>query len=1025
LRSSNSCRKSGRAAAGLRTAAWAVAVGLCLLPPALAIDPDRAISQYVRDEWGTEQGFPKGPVYGITQTADGYLWIASGAGLVRFDGWNFRLIRDETGEFTMGSALGVEADNNGCLWLRLQDLSLVRYCAGRFDRPTQSEQQYIRIEAMNRTRQGDLLVWRAEDGAYTIRAGNFIKVASALKLPPSPVLALAQTRNGDLWMGTRDAGLFRESRGQSTSIRQGLPDLKINCLLSSGGQNLWVGTDDGIVRWDGDQLVAAGPTASLHNFQVLAMIQDRDGNVWVGTDSRGVLRFNAHGAAAWDTNGTGWPRAVTALFEDREGNVWIGHADGIERLRDSAFITYSLPEGLPTDGSNPVFVDADKRVWFPPVSGGLWWLKDELHGQVRAGGLDRDVVYSIAGGAGELWLGRQRGGLTELRSNAGTWIARTYTHRDGLAQDSVYSLYRAQDGTVWAGTLSAGASRLRNGEFTNFTVNDGLASNTVASILETADGTTWFATPTGLSAFSGGRWTTFGTRDGLPSDNVNCMIQDSAGVLWAGTAEGLAFRIAGGFRAAVSASSLRAQILGMAEDRYGSLWIATSNSVIRANRKRLFEGTLDEGDVRQYGLADGLRGVEGVRRQQSVVADSEGRIWLSLNRGISVVDPARLTRNSAPVIVHVQTIQTDNEDIGISGSVRIPGGSQRIRFGYSGLNLSVPDRVRYRYRLDGFDRGWSETTAAREAVYTNLPPGDYRFRVVATNPDGLWGTEEGAVSFAVEPLLWQTWWFRAGALLFCVLGIVAVYQLRLRQLTAGINSRFQERLAERTRIAQELHDTLLQGFLSASMQVHVAADRLPENSTVKPALDRALELMRQVIDEGRNAVRGLRASQSASLDLERAFARIPQELAEGQQDLGHVDFRVIVDGEHRPLHPVLRDEVYRIGREALLNAFRHARAKRIEMELKYTDDLFSVSVRDDGCGIDPAVVQAGRDGHWGLSGMRERADRIGAGLHVLTSATAGTEIELSIPARIAFQDVRERRRGWFGPGRAKPDDGQP
>jgi signal transduction histidine kinase len=337
----------------------------------------------------------------------------------------------------------------------------------------------------------------------------------------------------------------------------------------------------------------------------------------------------------------------------------------------------------------------------------------------------------------------------------------------------------------------------------------------------------------------------------------------------------------------------------------------------------------------------------------------------------------------------------------MESTVHIPGGHQRITFSYIGLILSVPDRVRYRYRLDGFDRDWSQPVADREAIYTNLPPRSYRFQVMATNPDGVWSANAAALAIEVDPLLWQAWWFRSAIVAACMAAILAIYRMRLRQMTLRTNLRFQERLAERTRIAQELHDTLLQGFVSASMQVHVAADRLPEDSGVKPALTRAMELMRQVIEEGRNAVRGLRSTQSPSLDLEHAFARIQQEFVAGQQD--EVKFRVIVDGEPRPLHPVLRDEVYKIGREALINAFRHAHAKKIEMELKYTSKRFCILVRDDGCGIDPSVVQLGREGHWGLTGMRERADRIGARLQVMSSASAGTEIELTVPGEVAFQ----------------------
>jgi signal transduction histidine kinase len=364
-----------------------------------------------------------------------------------------------------------------------------------------------------------------------------------------------------------------------------------------------------------------------------------------------------------------------------------------------------------------------------------------------------------------------------------------------------------------------------------------------------------------------------------------------------------------------------------------------------------------------------------------------------------VVDPARLTSSSAPAIVHIQTIFADGSPVDVRGPVRIPAHRQRITFGYAGLSLSVPERVRFRYALDPFDRGWSEPTASREAVYTNLGPGSYRFRVIASNTDGVWNGSETALGFEIEPAFWQTGWFRLSGLLACAVTVLALYRIRMHQLTRQLNVRFNERLSERTRIAQELHDTLLQGFLSASMQLHVAADRLPEDSPAKQAISRVLQLMGQVIDEGRNAVRGLRSDDASTHDLAQAFSRIQEELAIPEP----IAFRVIVEGQPRPLHPLLRDEIYRIGREALVNAFRHSHAENIEMEMEYMARQFRFLVRDNGCGIDPKVLQSGREGHWGLPGMRERSERIGGRLHVWSSAAAGTEVELSVPGHIAYQ----------------------
>jgi len=1013
LRSSSFFRKSPWSNAIPRRLLTGAFVSLLTTGLAYGIDPNRAMSQYVHDRWGPEQGFPAGPVYAISQGGDGYLWIGTEAGLVRFDGWNFRIIKDDSGALTIGSVLGLTPDGHGCLWLWLKDRTIVRYCKGVFDRPLPQAAADADIQAVGPTNQDGLLAWRAEHGAFSYRDGRYQELVSAADLPPSPVISLAQTRNGTVYLGTRDAGLYREAGGKSVSIRHGLPDLKVNCLLPDGDQDVWVGTDQGIARWNGSKFTAVDLPASLNRFQALAMIRDRDGTIWVGTDARGLLRLNSGGVASMREGDDLSNNAITALFEDREGNLWIGHAGGIERLRDSAFVTYSSSEELPTDGGGPVLVAADDRTWFAPSKGGLWWMRGGRHGRVSSDRLDHDVVYSLAGDKEDLWIGRQRGGLTWLRYDNDDVEAKTYTESDGLAQNSVYSVYRARDGTIWAGTLSAGVSVLRNGRFRNYTVEDGLASNTVASILEQSDGTMWFATPGGLSAFGNGRWHSYGIGEGLPSSNVNCLLQDSKGVLWVGTSFGIAYQTGGGFKAASSVPpALREQILGIAEDKYGWLWIATLNHVVRAKRDKFLRGALDDGDVREYGLADGLRDVEGVKRHQSVFADPIGRIWFSLKRGISVVDPERLRRNSAPAIVHVETISADGRAINIGRAVHVPGGHQRITLGFTGLSLSVPERVRYRYQLEGFDKTWSDPVAQREAIYTNLNPGKYRFRLIASNPDGVWNSEETSLGFEVAPLFWQTWTFRAAAVFACAGMILVFYRVRMRQLAKRMNLRFEERLAERTRIAQELHDTLLQGFLSASMQVHVAADSLPVASPAKPMLARSLQLMRQVIDEGRNAVRGLRSSQSTSLNLEQAFLQVKQEFIPDERGNGLIGYRVIVEGEQRPLHPLLRDDIYRIGREALINAFRHSRAEKIEVELKYSSSQFSVLVRDDGCGIEPRILKSGRDGHWGLSGMRERAEQIGARFHVYSSASAGTEIELTVPSHVAF--LRDSRHAsWF------------
>jgi signal transduction histidine kinase/ligand-binding sensor domain-containing protein len=986
-----------------------IAIAVVCSHRASALDPDRAMSQYIRDRWGSDKGLA-GEVHAITQTDDGYLWIGTERGLFQFDGLSFRPISDQgPSSIANPNVVGLNVSRRN-LFVRLPERNLFRYANGTFKNILNSlEPRELAVTAMCRGQDGDLLVSGLVNGVLRYRDGRFETVIPVTSLPPSPIISMTQSADGKVWLGTREAGVFYLNGSQVVAVRTALGSRKINSLLSAG-VNVWIGTDSGIVRWNGTGITTEGVPLSLRQAPALALLTDRDSNLWVGTTS-GLFRVTVGRASALENREPTPGSGVNALFEDREGNLWAGGPWGIERWRETTFVSYGKLEGLPSDRNGPIYVDSDGRTWFAPLEGGLYWLKGGQRVQVTEAGLPGDVVYSISGKDGDLWIGRQRGGLTHLRYRGGEPATETFTQAKGLAQNSVYSVYQSRDGSVWAGTLSGGVSRFRGGKFTTYSIENGLASNTVASILESSDGTMWFATPDGLRALSNDQWRGYTVKDGLPSNEVYCLTEDSKGILWIGTERGLAFLTANRIATLRSAPEpLRDRVFGLAEDRRGWLWVSTSNHIMRVNRDKLLRGVLAEEDLREYAISDGLRSLEGVRRDESVVADPMGRIWFSMKSGLSVVNPARLTSSAIPVIVHIQTIAADNRIIDLRDPARISAPPRRITFTYSGVTLREPDRVRFRYELEEYDSGWSEPTAAREATYTNLGPGTYRFHVIARNSDGVWNPVEAVIGLQVLPLFWQTWWFRLAALFATALGVLALYQLRLRQLTKRLNVRFEERLAERTRIAEELHDTLLQGFLSASMQLHLAVDNLPADSAAKPTLGRVLELMRHVIDEGRNVLQGLRSSQGGPLNLEQTFSQIRQEFNIPDETA----FRVIVDGQPCPIHPVSRDEIYRIGREALINAFRHSRANEIDLEIRYSAKQLRLLVRDNGCGIEPHVLESGRDGHWGLAGMRARAERIGGRLRVWSRSSAGTEVELSVPAHVAFQTTSPNRvQRWF------------
>ena len=979
-----------------------------LVTDALALDPNRLPSQYVREQWTTETRFPGGGVNGITQTAEGYLWIGTDKGLLRFDGFNFRPVSlASIATASNVPVLQLLTDAGGKLWVRPQGAYLVRQKDGKFESVRYGP---VAITAVSKDNRDGVLVSDMEQGTFRFMENH------AQKLGPAspPVISLAETADGKIWMGTLGDGLFLLTSGRVAYVNAGLPDRKINCLLAIGSDELWVGTDTGLYRGTGKDFRRIELPSFLSHVQVLSLLRDRDSNIWVGT-TRGLLRINAKGISFSEENELRGDGGINALFEDREGNLWIGGARGLGRIRDSAFVTYSSVSDRRFEHNGPVYVDPEGRTWMAPAQGGLYVFQN---GRVQpvTSIPPNEVVYSISGRADVVWVGRQRGGLTRVRFRNGGIASQSYTVANGLAQNSVYAVYESGDGSAWAGTLNGGVSKFKDGHFTTYTTTNGLASNSVSSILETHDGAMWFATPSGLSSFSNGQWRTYTTAEGLPSPEVNCLFEDSSGTLWSGTSAGLAFFASNRFQVPhESPDVLREQIVGMAEDKSGRFWIATSDHVLRVPRDKLVSGVVKAVDVRVYDQADGLESTQGVKRSPSVVSDSAGRIWFSLRSGLSVVNPSQIMDYSLPALPHIEAITADNNTANLAAPIRIPPSPRRITFEYTGLSLAMPGRIQFRYFLESFDNSWSQPVAAREAVYTNLGPGSYRFRLVASNSEGLWNGPETAIALNVAPAYYQTYWFRLSCIVAFLGMLAAAYQLRLRQLSREFNLRLEERVNERTRIARDLHDTLLQSFHGLLLRFQTASELFPTRpAEAKQTLDSAIEQAAQAITEGRDAVQGLRSSTEVTHDLALAINTLAEELAGVETNPNAAEFHVVVEGTPRDLHPILRDEVYRIAGEALRNAFRHAQARRIEVEMRYDDRQFGLRVRDDGKGIDSKLLNDDeRPGHYGMRGMRERAKLLGGKLTVWSELDSGTEVELSIPAANAYTTPDGRRRSWL------------
>lgn len=764
--------------------------GLLLFLPSclMAARTSNVAPGHRQDLWDTATGFPGGYIYGISQTGDGYLWIATSKGLFQYDGSSFMSIRrSDSGADTNFPVLGLITDSTDQLWAVDDHTHLFRYSAGVLNGPLSDNGQHrYSATSVNKSRDGWLLFASELQGLIEYERGEGRQILLPGMFSGSTT-AVTQSPDGTFWIGTHEQGLFHlDTREGIQPVQlEGLSDAKINCLLPISDSTLLIGTDKGLLTLHKGKLIP-DTRPELSRREIFALANGKQGKVWIGTEGH-VFKAEASDIAMdgkidllerFEVRGI-----PTALFEDRDGNLWIGEPETLERYRDTAFITYFSSTGLPCNNCGAIYVDRRDGVWFAPWDGGLFRLANDRIQQIEIAGLNNDTVYSIAGGADdEIWLGRKVGGVTRIHLQGDAMHAITYTRQNGLAQDAVDSIYQSPDGTVWAGTVSGGLSRFSRERWHTYTTQDGLPSNKITAITGDASGTVFVGTPSGLAEFRNNRWISYAAHNGLPPGTVESLLLDGSGTLWIGTSKGISFLRSGIVHVPLGGpDALYGNILGIAESD-GWLWITTFGHVIRVRCAALLQGSFQEGDYREFGPVDGLPSASGVKRTRSIVLDNRGRIWFSLNHGISVLEPSMFAKPGFPVTVRLDGMLIDGKLVTAGGQIRVPPGRHRLTFRYAGVNVSNAESVRYRYRLVHVDSKWSEPTASREIDYTNIAPGRFRFEVTARNPDGIWSDKSATVDLQVEPAYYQALWFRISSTTAVILLAIGAYRLRLRRL---------------------------------------------------------------------------------------------------------------------------------------------------------------------------------------------------------------------------------------------------
>ncbi|MGA7399270.1 MAG: two-component regulator propeller domain-containing protein [Candidatus Sulfotelmatobacter sp.] len=1004
---------------------------------ACALDPSLDVNQYAHTAWKIREGFAKGEILSIAQTPDGYLWLGTESGLLRFDGVRPVLWQPPNREqLPSNHILALLVARDDTLWIGTYK-GLASWKDGKLTH--YREVAGANVPSLLEDQEGT--VWfgayeRSKGRLCAIRAG---KVAcEGDRIFGDGVLALYRDHKGNLWASS-DTGLWRWVPGPPERYAFPRGVVEANSLVEDDGGALLLATSDGLKQLVATRIEDYPLRGVSGHFRPVKFLRSSDGSLWIGTQ-QGLLHLHhgrVDGFRAIDGLSGDF---IENMFEDREGNIWVATMEGLDRFRGYTIPTISRNQGLSNSTAWSAQATPDGSVWIgtpdginrlanghvtvyrsrgalvqtrhgdktePNLSGAateivdsglkgtphslglddagrLWTSTNEGvfyfdRGRfVRVTGIPGGNTYSIAGdGHGNVWI---------LHAGAGIfyWSPKAAIQQIPWSQPgqktALTILPDREPGSLWLGFQEGGVAHLKDGKIVrSYGAADGLGDGVVAHLRFGSRGAVWAATEAGLSRINikDGHIETLSSKNGLPCDDVHWSMEDDDHALWVYMPCGLA-RI---------------------ERSEWYAWVDDPRHIIKSTIFDTSEGVRSVGRYGGYG--------------PHVTKSADGRIWFLPKDGVSVIDPRHLPVNKLPPPVHIEQVTVDNQPNDAVPGLRLPPHARDVEISFTALSFVDPGKMHFRYKLEGFNRNWHDIER-RQVHYANLPPGNYRFRVMACNNSGVWNEAGTFLDFSIAPAYYQATWFRAlcGAAFLVLLW--AIYQLRVQHLQRQFNIGLEARVNERTRIARDLHDTMLQTFQGVLLKFYGLSVMLADRPEAQEKLEGLLEQGRQAVNEGREAVLGLRSSTVIANDLARAFTTFGGELALKRESCNPVVFQVEVEGETQDLHPILRDEVYRIACEALRNAFQHSGAARIEVGLHYGDRQFRVYIRDDGKGIDRKVLDAGgREGHYGLAGMRERAKLAGGRLVVRSRVTSGTEAEIMIPAALAYAKSRSPRWSAF------------
>lgn len=946
---------------------------------------------YTERTWQMQDGLPEQTVQAFAQTQNRYLWIGTTGGLLRFDGARFVLYnRENTPAFTENNIFSLTVARDDSLWIGTEGGGLIRYRDGVFRSFSNNDglsNGFVR--AVYQDRKGQ--VWIGTDnGLFRLSGERVERVDNTDSVPALAVHAIQEDHQGQLWVGGSKLLCLHGNTSLEYRLEGGGSENRVKSILETRDGTVWVGTISGLHR-----MVPGASDRAFHRVKetrgvVRFLRETSDGTLWIGTIGHGIYKYRNRRFSQITAPDNLPSNTALNLFEDAENNIWIGTQAGMLRLSKTPVRTVALPDAGDYDAET-VYQDPNGDLWIAAAN--LFRFRDGKATEVRFPGINGVRIRNVfRDSAGALWIGTEGRGVFR-QSGAGLVH---YTTKDGLVNNFVRAFLQGRDGSVWIAT-DEGVSRWRPEGFTSYQMRDGLCYFSTRSLAEDHNGDIWIGTDRGVSRLHDGSFAKDPATEGLKDEKIWAIHEDSDGGLWFGTRSGGLYRWRfGRLNHYTTAQGLaNNSIYEMLEDRKGDFWISGPNGISVINRHELDVIAEDPShplSLTLYGISDGLETTQmyGAEKPGGVVT-SRGEVWFASNKG-----PVRISldpsKPSGPVPVVIDQVLADGLERSAHLPIALSPDNAKVELHYSVVLLRSQERVRFRYKLDGFDKSWTDDSSRRVAYYTNLPPGRYEFRVAAFEMNNPQQISETSVEIVQRPHFYRSWWFLGCCVLILGGAVWGGHRVQLRQLHA----RFQAVLNERARLAREMHDTLIQGCagVSALLEAHSSLDGA-ETQAKDDLLDCARTQLRTTINESRAAVWDLRHGDGSATTIEPLLGNMTRQIS--HESGVPVEYQLL--GKPFDLDQSTAHELLMVVREALHNAVRHGQPTKVQLNISFAENECSVQIRDNGIGFDPALVLSSSNGHYGLVGIRERVKRLG-GNFVLTSRSGeGTDLSFRVPRR--------------------------